>query len=1047
MSAQATGDLTFRVLGAVRAFHGEAELSVGPPQQAAVLAILLLRAGHSVSFDELAGALWESDLPKSAATTIRTYVWRLRRTLEADPASPETLVSAGDGYRLAVAGSAVDVWHAESLARRTARLKDEGRVREAEEAAGRALALWQGTSLAGVPGPYAERRRDSLEELKVSLQEERLALAIQLGRFQSSLPGLADLTAEHPLRERPYALLMRALCATGRQSEALVVYDRVRRRLGDELGVDPGRELAEEYTRILNGVPVLTSAPETAAARPAAGEGRGHDGVPAPSEESGAEQEQRPVPRSAPDRSESTLDRSGPTPDRSGPGSDGSRSGGFLPAPAQLPADVPAFVGRQALIRRMCELLTASGQRALTTVAVNGMSGVGKTTFALHVAHRVRDHYPDGQLYADLRGGSATPADPSVVLGSFLTTLGAPADELPEEVEDRGRLFRSLLDRRRILVVLDNASDTAQLRSLMPGNAGCAVIVTSRPCLSGLDATAHVTLDVFTPQEALVLLEETVGAVRLAAEPDAARALVAACGRLPLATRIVAARLATRPAWTIDSLVRKLADERGRISHLRLGDVAIGAAFELGYRQLSGPQARAFRLLAPVAEPDIGLPAVAAVLDLDEDSAEELVESLVDGSMVESPAPGRYRYHDLLRAFARTVPGPPDAEPTDVPVRRLLDFLLASACAAFRHVVPGDPASDALGPVRSPGLRFADAAAARAWVAEEVDGMLAALVQAVRDPSALRSATDLLIALSAFGQEVAPSRLMARSLSLAEAAETLGDRRALGRARWLSGALALRAGDPAHAERLAAQAVAACRDTGDKVILRQALNDLGLAAQFLGRYEDALAHFAASLELAEELGHRSGAVATTLNAALTRIRNGQAADAVAPCEEALADLRLRSDDAGMTAYALYVLGLALHAGERWEAAAGRFGECLEVCRAASLRDRAAQAGFRLADTLYRMGDLDGALGRAEEALAVVQETGGERDLATARLVLGRVLAARGDVERGRAQLEEAYDTFSRLGLPEAGQALDALTAVGGSTGSADPGDRGRPVSS
>ncbi|MFG2425502.1 BTAD domain-containing putative transcriptional regulator [Streptomyces sp. NPDC048448] len=1041
MSARATEELTFRVLGTVRAFRGEAEIAVGPPQQAAVLSVLLLRAGHAVSFDDLVDALWENTLPKSAATTVRTYVWRLRRLLETDPSAPDILLSAADGYRLAVAGGAVDAWHAESLAQQTARLKAEGRTKEAEETAGRALALWQGESLAGVPGPFAARRRDGLEELKVSLQVERLDLAIRLGRFQSALPGLAELTADHPLRERPHALLMRALYATGRQSEALAVHDRVRCRLAQELGVDPGRELAEEYTRILHGTAVLDEPSPSRAPRTRTDQAAELTGPPGAEESLHAasrrtvggartpEAARGPEADRASDRAEASAD--GAAGDRSRPA--------FLPAPAQLPADTPVFIGREVIAQRLHDLLTASDPRALTTVAVTGMGGVGKTTFALHVAHRARHRYPDGQLYADLDGSSVAPADPFGVLGSFLTALGVPADELPGELEDRGALFRSLLDRRRVLVVLDDARDAVQLRPLMPGSAGCAMIATSQPRMAGLDATVHIGLDVFTPEEALALLGEVVGTARLAAEPDAARALVAACGQLPLATRIVAARLAARPGWTIISLVDKLADERGRITRLRFGDIAIDAAFELGYRQLTAFQARAFRLLAPAAEPDLGLPAVAAVLELDLDDAEDVMESLVDASMVESPAPGRYRYHDLLRAFARNLPAPPDAEPAGAAVRRLLDFLLASACKAFRHVVPGDPVTDCLGPLRSPGLDFTDASAARAWVAEEADGVLAALRQAVDDPTALPVATDLLITLSAFGQEVALSRLTTAADALTSAAEAHADRRALGKTRWLSGSLALRAGDPARAERLATQAVTACRDTGDQVILRQALNDLGLAAQFLGRYEDALVHFDAALVLAEKLGHRSGKVATTLNAALTLIRGGRAADAVAPCEKALSDLRSSGDDAGMTAYALYVLGLALHGQRRWEEAAGRLRECLRLCRTAGIRDRAAQAGYRLAETLSHTGDLNGAVRYAEEALTLLEESGGDRDLATARLVLGRVLAERGEPDRARAQLEEAYETFSRLGLPEARQAADAL--AGAATASAPHADR------
>ncbi|MGW0964966.1 AfsR/SARP family transcriptional regulator [Streptomyces sp. NPDC002516] len=1038
MSAQAADDLTFRVLGTVRAFRGETELPVGPPQQAAVLSALLLRVGHAVSFDDLTDALWDDTLPKSASTTIRTYVWRLRRLLERDPSAPDHLVSAADGYRLAVSNGAVDAWHAESLARQTARLRAQGRLADAEESAGRALALWQGESLAGVPGPFAARRRDSLEELKVSLQVERLDLAVQLGRFHAALPELSELTAEHPLRERPHALLMRGLYATGRQSEALAVHDRVRRRLIEELGVGPGRELTEEYTRILNGDSVSDAPSEAVLSRADAA------GTPGPRTLPGAEP-LTPSGRTAADEqapSAGAGPETGRVPDQARTPEDGSAADGsrpaFLPAPAQLPADTPVFIGREVLAQRLHDLLTATDRHALTTVAVTGMSGVGKSTFALHVAHRTRHHYPDGQLYADLGGSSVAAADPFGVLGSFLTALGVPADRLPEELEARGALFRSLLDRRRVLVVLDDARDAVQLRHLMPGSAGCAVIATSQPRMSGLDATAHMALDVFTLEEALALLEEVVGPARLAAEPEAARSLVAVCGQLPLAMRIVAARLAARPGWTIASLVGKLADERGRITHLRFGDIAVDAAFELGYRQLAGLQAHAFRRLAPVAEPDIGLPAVAAVLGLDQGEAEEVMESLVDASMMESPAPGRYRCHDLLRAFARNLPVPPGAEPAGVTVRRLLDFLLASACQAFRRIVPGDPVTDCLGPLRLQGLDFADVPAARAWVAEEAEGIMAVLRQAGQDAGALPVAMDLLIALTAFGQEVSLTGLTAAADVLAAGAETHGDRRALGRARWLSGSLALRSGDPARAEALATQAVSLCRATGDEVILRQALNDLGVAAQLFGRYEDALTHFEAALVLAEKLGHRSGKVATMLNMALTLIRDGRPAAAVVPCEKVLADPESLGDDAGMRAYALYVLGLAHHGQRDWEAAAGRLRECLRLCRAAGIRDRAAQAGFRLAETLRLMGDLDGAALHAEESLALLEESGGDRDLATARLVLGRVLAERGERDRARSQLEEAYTTLERLGLPEARQAADALAAV-------DPAARADPA--
>ncbi|MGW2548460.1 NB-ARC domain-containing protein, partial [Kitasatospora sp. NPDC001574] len=355
------------------------------------------------------------------------------------------------------------------------------------------------------------------------------------------------------------------------------------------------------------------------------------------------------------------------------------------PRPAQLPPDAADFTGRTAPVRVLDEALGSPSPQALVIATVVGMGGVGKTALALHVAHRVRDAYPDGQLYVDLRGSDPVPADPEAVLSGFLVALGVAADAVPDGLDARSALFRSVVDGRRLLLVLDNAKDAAQIRPLLPGAVGCAVLTTGRTRPAGLPATVQVDLDVFQPAEALDLLGRTIGAERLAAEQDAARELVVACGHLPLAVRIVAARLAARPGWTVETLSRRLQVERRRIDELRIGDLAVAAAFELSYRQLTADQARAFRLVASVDGPDIGLASAAALLDLDEYDAEDLLEALVDVAMVESPFPGRYRYHDLLRAFARRRPAE-GAEPArdhgEVVVARdrLLDHLLATAC-------------------------------------------------------------------------------------------------------------------------------------------------------------------------------------------------------------------------------------------------------------------------------------------------------------------------------------------------------------------------------
>ncbi|MDX6762979.1 tetratricopeptide repeat protein [Streptomyces sp. F8] len=425
----------------------------------------------------------------------------------------------------------------------------------------------------------------------------------------------------------------------------------------------------------------------------------------------------------------------------------------------------------------------------------------------------------------------------------------------------------------------------------------------------------------------------------------------------------------------------------------------------------------------------------------------------MDVAMVESPFPGRYRYHDLLRSFARRRPvqeaGPAAADGgavdggEAVAARdRLLDHLLATACTAFQHAVPGDPAAGALGPARSPGVALSGWDAAREWTAAERAGAVALAAQVAAEASAgpaagasdgvaggasdglrataLRAAIDLLIALTPFVLTPPSRQLAATADALAEAAARNGDVRAAGRAHFLRGNVALAATRLDAAEAAARRAVDAARTAGDTVILRQALNDLGLICQFLSRYDEAVDHYDEALLLANELGHRSGALVTTVNAALARVRSGRAEEAVEICHEALAELRTRQDDPGR-AYTLYVLGLALHGLGRHEEAVTWFRECLAVATGAGLRDRAAHARYRLADSLRSLGRAGEAVDHAGQALVLCEELGAERDQAQALLVLGRSLADLGRGAEAAARLRQAYEIFCRLGLPEAAE--------------------------
>ncbi|MEC4570278.1 AfsR/SARP family transcriptional regulator [Streptomyces virginiae] len=1072
--------MKFFVLGSVGVSHGGPVLTGGPPQQQATLAVLVLRAGHVVPLHELTAAVWGESAPGSAVMILRTYVWRLRKLLEgggAGKTGAQILESANDGYRLAVPPGSVDAVRAEELAAKATRAHAAGEPEVCAEALAEAGSLWRGEPLAGVPGPFAESQRSRLTELRLHLLEERLGVDLLLGRHERAVPELSALIREEPLRERPYGLLMRALYAAGRQGDALAVFGRAREVLADELGLDPGPDLRSLHARILSGDPALLPAaaspaprregepparlpatPSGAAPRePAGAHGLAPGGAPA---SGGAPAGPRAavaatgVPRAAealgaPRVGDPGADRAGmrdgaraavsgahaaPDPAHVHGQAQGPAAAGYV-RPAQLPADIADFSGRAAQLDALTGVLSDPARTALAVAAVSGMGGIGKSALALRVAHLVKDAYPDGHLYADLRGTGSDPADPGTVLTSLLGALGVPRREVPTSTEDRARLFRTVLDGRRLLLLLDDARDIAQVKPLLPGAAGCAVVVTSRARLGGLLSGRHVQLEEFTPAEALGLLRHIVGADRVDREEEAAAALVEACARLPLAVRIVAARLAARPGWTVAHLVARLADERRRLTELRADDLAVAAVFELGHRQLTGPQASVFRRLAPVSRPGIGLAAAAAALDLAEPEAEELLEALVDAALLESPEPGRYRHHELGRDFALNLPAPA-GEPGPPVQHRLLHHLLGMAAEAFQWMIPGDPVhrsivAAAAGPGRG---RLADLAEARAWVVGEFDCALHAVQLVVRRPDTadteqLTMAADLLVALSSFGQDIPYARITATAAELARAATLRGNDRAAGRAHFLTGNAALQATDLGRARAAAELAVRACRRAGDRAILQQAYNDLGVIAQFEHRFGEAAECFDEALVLAREQGHRSGALTITLNAALARVRGGRAAEALPACEEALEALREMADHHGV-AHALCVRGQALHELGRLEEALAAYEECLDLCDAVRIPGQRAQAEYRCARTLSDLRRTREALEASARAVAHLRTVPGRgRDRGYALLIHAGVCLAAGRREEGLRHAGEALEVFERAGLPEAEEARTLLEAA------------------
>ena len=329
--------------------------------------------------------------------------------------------------------------------------------------------------------------------------------------------------------------------------------------------------------------------------------------------------------------------------------------------PRTLPADIGDFTGREEHVDALVSGLRtdpAASARAVNIVSIAGMGGAGKTTLAVHAAHHVRGDYPDGQLYADLRGSASVPVPPAAVLGRFLRQLGAEPDALPADDEERGALYRSLLAQRRVLVLLDDARNAAQVRPLLPADPGCAVLVTMRNRLTGLPGAVHLDLEGLPREAAHRMLSRIIGADRVAAEPAAVSAVLAACADLPLAVRLIGARLASRPSWRIQHIASRLRAQRSRLDELSYADQDVRATFEMSYSALdtpgvaAAPPARALCLLGLWPGQDIGLTAAASLLGVPVHQAEHVLEYLVDMYLVQSPQPGRYSLHDLLRDFA-----------------------------------------------------------------------------------------------------------------------------------------------------------------------------------------------------------------------------------------------------------------------------------------------------------------------------------------------------------------------------------------------------------
>ena len=637
-------DIVLRLLGPVEVRSADVWRQPDRPQQRLVLALMALRAGQVVPVGELIGAVWAEAPPRSARASMQVLVTRLRRVLAGMPGGK--LERRGEGYRLHLEPDRLDLYRFRSLARAGREAAD---CRTAVAAFDEALALWRGPALADVPGTAKiEAIRSGLAEEHLSVLQDRISAMLGCGREWEAAAELPGLLARNPLAERLAGMLMVALYRCGQQADALRVFREIRARLVGELGIEPGPELQQMHQRILTGDPGLTALPRARvqALPPSAGTaGPALGGAAGPAIVT--------VPAGA------VVTANGAVP--------AGAAGPFLAGrphrvvPRQLPTAPAHFAGRTAELQALTRLAMGAEEAGGTVMisAISGTAGVGKSALAVYWGHQVADGFPDGQLYVNLRGfGPSGPAVSSAeAVKALLAAYQVPAAAIPAGLDALAGLYRSMLAGTRTLVVLDNARDVDQVRPLLPASPGCLVLVTSRNQLAGLVANEGarlVPLDVLAEPEARELLTWRLGGSRVMAEHDAVTELAKLCGGLPLALGIAATRAAARPDFALSALAAELRDERGRLDALDTGDAAssLREVFSWSHQQLSHSAGRVFRLMSVHPGPDMSVQAAASIAGVAVPDAQRALSELSNASLVAEHSPGRYRCHDLLRAYA-----------------------------------------------------------------------------------------------------------------------------------------------------------------------------------------------------------------------------------------------------------------------------------------------------------------------------------------------------------------------------------------------------------
>ena len=938
--------MRMQILGPVKIWRGEDPIDIGSAGQRAVLGLLALAGGHPLSREELIRTLWGERPPPSATNMIQSRVKHLRRALEpgrASHARSTILPMVGDGYALELSDVDLDLSRFRDLVATATSSRRRGDFRQVTALLAEALRLWRGAPLADIPVLAGHPKVTALvEQRRAALAQYGEAL-LATGAADEAVLVLEEAAADQPLDEAAWARLIRAYGVAGQRSRAFAVYQAMRQRLVDELGVDPGPELAAAHADLLRddamtagGVAVNTWTTE----------------IPAP-----------PV---------------------------GVPAGGAhrRPKPAQLPADVPVFTGRAEQLGWLDALLAQRPETDASSVviaAISGMVGVGKTALAVHWGHRVRDEFADGQLYVNLRGFDpvGAPLKPTEVMEGFLDALGVSPQQMPTSPSALTGLYRSVLADKRVLLVLDNARDADQVRPLLPGARGCFVIVTCRNRLTSLiaiEGARPLALDLLPSADSRELMARRLGGDRIAAELAAAHEIIDACGRLPLALAVATARAAVDPRVPLAELAAQLRATRNTLDALAGEDPAsdVRVVFSMSYHALAEPAATLFRLLGLYPGPDITVAAAASLAGVPTDTARSLLADLAYAHLVDEPSLGRFRTHDLLRAYAAELVGRFEAAVSQrAAIRRLLDYYLHTASSAALLLNPHQdrPALDAPAEGVTPE-HLSDHGAALVWFTTEHTALLTAVGLAATQ-----------------GWDTHASQL-------AWAMEEFFNRRG----HWA---------DWAATQQLALDAA---RRLADSVAQARAHRGIGRARTRQGRYDDARVHFANAFDLFAQAGDRVGQAHAMLGTSYASAREGRYGEALDQAQRAYADYQAAGHRAGQANTLNMICSYHTTLGDHERA--------LARCEQALALHQEIGDGQGEADTWDSLGFIHHALGGYAEAIAcyrralgLYQELGIRHYEADTLAKLGETQLAAGEVDATRSSWRRALNLLDELGEP------------------------------